>query len=119
MHTHQKSSDPVATIGLDIGKNTFHLVGLDRRGAIAMRNQGIAQPVGAPPRQSAPLPYRPRGRLWLASHRAPDPLTGLRCSPDPGTVRQAFPQRNSDILPANTGLRGRSPIRFIRGAGRP
>jgi hypothetical protein len=37
MHTHQKSSDPVATIGLDIGKNTFHLVGLDQRGAIAMR----------------------------------------------------------------------------------
>jgi transposase len=37
MHTHQKSSDPVTTIGLDIGKNTFHLVGLDKRGAIAMR----------------------------------------------------------------------------------
>ena len=37
MHTHQKSSDPVATIGLDIGKNTFHLVGLDKRGSIAMR----------------------------------------------------------------------------------
>src|SRR5262252_5490929 len=37
MHTHQKSSDPIATIGLDIGKNTFHLVGLDKRGAIAMR----------------------------------------------------------------------------------
>ncbi len=35
MHTHQKSSDPVATIGLDIGKNTFHLVGLEKRGAIA------------------------------------------------------------------------------------
>ena len=37
MHTHQESSDPIATIGLDIGKNTFHLVGLDKRGAIAMR----------------------------------------------------------------------------------
>jgi hypothetical protein len=37
MHAHQKSSDPVATIGLDIGKNTFHLVGLDKRGAIVMR----------------------------------------------------------------------------------
>ena len=37
MHTHLKSSDPVATMGLDIGKNTFHLVGLDKRGAIAMR----------------------------------------------------------------------------------
>jgi hypothetical protein len=34
MHTHQRSSDPVATIGLDIGKNTFHLIGLDKRGAI-------------------------------------------------------------------------------------
>jgi hypothetical protein len=29
MHAHQRSSEPVATIGLDIGKNTFHLVGLD------------------------------------------------------------------------------------------
>src|SRR6516164_5275416 len=37
MHTHQKSSDPIATIGLDIGKNTFHLVGLDKRGTIVMR----------------------------------------------------------------------------------
>ena len=40
MHTHQKSSDPVATIGLDIGKNTFHLVGLEKRGALA---QGAAR----------------------------------------------------------------------------
>ena len=30
MHTHQKSCDPVATIGLDIGKTTFQLVGLDK-----------------------------------------------------------------------------------------
>jgi hypothetical protein len=29
MHAHQQSSDPVATIGLDIGKNTFHLMGAD------------------------------------------------------------------------------------------
>jgi len=27
----------VTTIGIDIGKNTFHLIGLDRRGAIALR----------------------------------------------------------------------------------
>src|SRR5215831_13204884 len=39
MHTHQQSSQPVATISLDIGKNTFHLVGLDRRGAIVMRTK--------------------------------------------------------------------------------
>jgi transposase len=37
MHTHQKSSDAVAVIGIDIAKNTFHLVGLDKRGAIVLR----------------------------------------------------------------------------------
>jgi transposase len=29
-----KSNLPVATMGIDIGKNAFHVVGLDRRGAI-------------------------------------------------------------------------------------
>ena len=28
-----KSNPPVATMGIDIGKNSFHVVGLDRRGA--------------------------------------------------------------------------------------
>jgi hypothetical protein len=37
MHTHQQSSNPVATVGVDIGKNTFHLVGLDKRGASTRR----------------------------------------------------------------------------------
>jgi hypothetical protein len=87
MHTHQKSSDPVATIGLDIGKNTFHLVGFDKRGAIAMRiklsrNQLVRRLVN-----SAALPSRPRGRLWLASHRAPDSTTRARRPPDPRAVR--------------------------------
>jgi transposase len=31
------SSRTIATIGIDIGKNTFHLVGLDERGAIVLR----------------------------------------------------------------------------------
>ena len=58
MHTHQKSSDTVATIGLDIGKNTFHLVGLDKRGALAMRikvsrNQLVRRLVNLPPAFSA------------------------------------------------------------------
>jgi hypothetical protein len=47
MHTHQKSSDTVATIGLDIGKNTFHLVGLNERGAIAMRINVSRNQLGA------------------------------------------------------------------------
>ena len=33
------SSRTSATIGIDIGKNTFHLVGLDERGAIVLRQK--------------------------------------------------------------------------------
>jgi transposase len=35
-----KASDSsVATIGIDIGKNTFHLIGLDKCGAIVLRQK--------------------------------------------------------------------------------
>ena len=33
----QSTASAVATIGIDIGKNTFHLVGLDQRGAIVLQ----------------------------------------------------------------------------------
>ncbi len=32
----------VAVIGVDIGKNSFNVVGLDRRGAIVLRQSGHA-----------------------------------------------------------------------------
>src|ERR1700760_3662444 len=35
----QKLSSATAVIGIDIGKNSFHTVGLDRRGAIALRQK--------------------------------------------------------------------------------
>jgi transposase len=31
------SSAAIATLGIDLGKNTFHLVGQDKRGAIVLR----------------------------------------------------------------------------------
>jgi transposase len=34
--SHQSTPSTVATIGIDIGKNTFHLVGLDQRGNIVL-----------------------------------------------------------------------------------
>ncbi len=33
------SVEAVATIGIDIGKNTFHLIGLDKKGAIVLRQK--------------------------------------------------------------------------------
>ena len=35
----QNLSRAIAVIGIDIGKNSFHVVGLDERGAIALRQK--------------------------------------------------------------------------------
>jgi transposase len=37
MRTSQKTPGTITTIGIDLGKNTFHLVGLDKRGAIVLQ----------------------------------------------------------------------------------
>jgi transposase len=34
-----KSNPTVATMGIDIGKNSFHVVGLDQRGAVVLRQK--------------------------------------------------------------------------------
>ena len=39
-----KSNLPVATMGIDIGKNAIHVVGLDRRGAIAPAAEVVSWP---------------------------------------------------------------------------
>jgi transposase len=39
MRTSQKTLEPIATIGVDLGKNTFHLVGLDKRGVIVLQHK--------------------------------------------------------------------------------
>jgi hypothetical protein len=35
--THKSVSSTIGTIGIDIGKNSFHIVGLDQRGAIVLQ----------------------------------------------------------------------------------
>ena len=39
MRTSQKTPEAISTIGIDVGKNTFHLVGLDKRGAIVLQQK--------------------------------------------------------------------------------
>jgi transposase len=43
----EKLKTPIAVIGIDIGKNSFHVVGLDDRGAIALRQKWSRSQVGA------------------------------------------------------------------------
>jgi transposase len=38
--TSQNLSSAIAAMGIDIGKNSFHVVGLDARGAILLRQSG-------------------------------------------------------------------------------
>jgi transposase len=35
----QNSNTAIATVGIDIGKNSFHIVGLDSRGSIVLRQK--------------------------------------------------------------------------------
>jgi hypothetical protein len=46
-----KSSATVATMGIDIGKNSFHVVGLDQRGAIVLRQKWSRGQVEARPQK--------------------------------------------------------------------
>jgi transposase len=40
MRTSQSTPETISTIGIDDGKNTFHLVGLDKRGEIVLQAKG-------------------------------------------------------------------------------
>ena len=41
-----RSNTAIAVVGIDIGKNSFHVVGLDRRGAIILRQKWSRSQVG-------------------------------------------------------------------------
>lgn len=37
--THQTATEDITTVGIDLGKNTFHLIGMDARGRIVLRRK--------------------------------------------------------------------------------
>jgi hypothetical protein len=61
-----KSSSAVATMGIDIGKNSFHAIGLDERGAIVLRQKWSRGQLEARLAKHATLPDRDRGARLLA-----------------------------------------------------
>ena len=46
MRASQKTPETISTIGMDVGKNTFHLVGFDKRGAIVLRQKVTRHQLG-------------------------------------------------------------------------
>jgi hypothetical protein len=84
-----KSTPIVATMGIDIGKNSFHVIGLDRRGAIVLRqkwsrSQIEARVANMPPRHRQELVPRRRPRSTRGDPAAAEMVT----QPDRGTGRQ-------------------------------
>ena len=71
MRTSQKTPEIITTIGIDLGENTFHLVGLDKRGAIRSAAEGMPRSAWTPPLQYPALPDRHGSLLGLPSHRPP------------------------------------------------
>jgi hypothetical protein len=52
----QKLNNEIAVIGIDIGKNSFHIVGQDQRGSIVLRqkwSRAVLRPVKAWPGSAA------------------------------------------------------------------
>jgi transposase len=48
----QKPNTAIAAVGIDIGQNSFHVVGLDQRGAIVLRQKWSRSQVEAQVRQT-------------------------------------------------------------------
>jgi hypothetical protein len=61
-----KCNSEIAVIGIDVGKNSFHIVGLDRRGARALRggsSSGARSSVRDPSGHAAAAPPDERDKL--------------------------------------------------------
>ena len=78
----QKSSSAIAVIGIDIGKNVFHLVGQDRRGAIVLRQKWTRSQVEGATRGLAAWDAERQGR---ATASLDGPLRAARLHAQAGT----------------------------------
>ena len=92
----RQSKDTVAVLGIDIGKNTFHLVGLNKRGGIILRLKLSRT------RLEAKLANLPRRHGSLCRRPSPEPPAqnaGARSEADAGQVRQGVPQGQQERFP--------------------
>lgn len=93
----------IAVVGIDIGKDTFHVVALDRRGRVVLQDRAVTQPAHGTARQHEALPDRHGGVRRRAHSGAP--ACGLRAhdTADAGQI----------CMPLRQGLEGR--LQRIRG----
>jgi hypothetical protein len=66
-----KSNPTVATMGIDIGKNSFHVVGLDQRGAIVLRQKWSRGQIEGAQRLRRPFGRSRHGRRFFRRGQSP------------------------------------------------
>jgi hypothetical protein len=81
----KKSNSTVTTMRIDIGKNSFHVVELDQRGAIVLRQKWSAQ---IEARQHAALPDWHGSLRWRTSPEPEAPSARSRCATDATAANQ-------------------------------
>ena len=85
----QKLNSEIAVIGIDIGKNSFHIVGQDQRGAIVLRQKWSRGQVES--RLANLLPCLIGMEACVGAHHPSRKLTALGhphgCAQHPGTAR--------------------------------
>ena len=96
--SRQSTSSNAATIGIDIGKNTFHLIGLDQRGNIVLQLKTSREQLE---RRLANIPRCLIGMEACSprpSYRSAARSPWSRRTPHPSAVCEAVPQRTQERL---------------------
>ena len=86
----QKLNSAIAVIGIDIGKNSFHLVGQDRRGALVLRQKWSRGQVEARLANMQPCLVGVESYVRRASSRSQTAGAWSRCSADAGETCARF-----------------------------
>ena len=89
----QTANTAIAVIGIDIGKNSFHVVGLDGRGAIVLRQKWSRGQVGGAFCQYTAVLHRHGGLHRGASSQSQTSGAWSRRPTDAGEIRAPVFQR--------------------------
>ena len=101
----EKLNSAIAVVGIDIGKNSFHVVGLDRARCDCAAAEVVAWPGGSTLCQHATVPDRHGGLRRRASSQPQAQGAWSRCPADAGEVRAALLEGTEERLPRRGGDR--------------
>ena len=99
MSRNNKPNSAIAVIGIDTGKNSFHIVGHDQRGAIMLQEKWSRGQMGNTACQPAAVPDRHGGLRRRAYLSRKLQMLGHDARPDAG-VRPYFEETEEDFRDA-------------------